>query len=323
MEQYADFIFFVVFLLLFTLFAYLLNKADFILQTHESSNWKAGVYLIQFSIVILLLFFALITALIPTESPYKTVVIVCAFVGLLFLTTPVRKIISNFIPIQPLSHVHTFALLMSVFIPMTLFQALVDPTSLADIQEEEITFAFSISTLWGQNILFALFAIIGVGFLSKRNWQQTKERLGLHRLTPTQLGTGIAVAGLLFLLQWVLTIVLTALGLSPDEEILKVNNALMSPLFNNPIGILSIGLAAALGEELIFRGALQPRFGIVLTSALFALMHSNYGLTLATIVVLALGFALGICRQRVSTTYAMLVHASYNILIGIIGHLFP
>jgi len=86
-------------------------------------------------------------------------------------------------------------------------------------------------------------------------------------------------------------------------------------------GVLTLGLAAALGEESVFRGALQPRFGLILTAILFALMHSNYGITLSTVLVFGVGIVLGLLRLRYNTTTSMLAHAIYNITLGLVTYL--
>jgi membrane protease YdiL (CAAX protease family) len=82
-----------------------------------------------------------------------------------------------------------------------------------------------------------------------------------------------------------------------------------------------LGLAAALGEETVFRGALQPRFGLVFTSILFALLHSQYGLSFSTIAVFVIGLVLGVLRLRANTTTAMITHAVYNMSLGLITYL--
>jgi membrane protease YdiL (CAAX protease family) len=80
-----------------------------------------------------------------------------------------------------------------------------------------------------------------------------------------------------------------------------------------------MGLSAGLGEETIFRGALLPRFGVILTSILFALVHSNYGITLSTLVVLLLALLLAWLRLRYNTSTAMITHAVYNMTLGLIA----
>ena len=69
------------------------------------------------------------------------------------------------------------------------------------------------------------------------------------------------------------------------------------------------------------RGAAQPRLGLLLTAALFALLHSNYGITLSTAIVFLLGLVLGLVRMRQNTSTAMVLHATYNIILGLMAYL--
>ncbi|MDQ0418374.1 membrane protease YdiL (CAAX protease family) [Croceifilum oryzae] len=323
MNDYTEIIFLIASFALLILFAYLANKVDYTVQVKGTNGWNSVSHVIQALYACMYLLVILIALLAKVKNIYTIAVILASILGLSLLIPAVRKGLAKMIPINPNSHVHTFALLTSVFIPTTLFQSLIMPTSLAEVQQENITLVSTLSSIWAQNILCAVLAVMGVGYLTRRNWQQTRERLGLYRLTFKQFLGAIAVAVLFVLLQWGLTIVFTQLGLSEEQEVLKVNEALMAPLFNSAIGIISIGLAAALGEELVFRGALQPRFGIILTSILFALTHANYGLSIGTIVVLVLGFGMGYFRKRYSTTYTMVIHAAYNILVGTLDYFFP
>ena len=96
---------------------------------------------------------------------------------------------------------------------------------------------------------------------------------------------------------------------------------MIGPLFESPLGILSLGLAAAIGEEALFRGAAQPRLGLLLTAALFALLHSNYGISLSTGIVFGLGLLLGWLRIRYNTTTAIITHALYNSTLGALAFL--
>ena len=129
------------------------------------------------------------------------------------------------------------------------------------------------------------------------------------------------VAALLLVpLAAVLEYAFNALGFTVSQDVESLSELLMGPLFATPFGIVSIGLAAAVGEEPIFRGALQPRFGLVLSSLLFALVHSQYGISLATVIVLALGLVLGIIRQRTNTTTSIITHAVYNSTLGVMAY---
>ena len=111
------------------------------------------------------------------------------------------------------------------------------------------------------------------------------------------------------------------LGVSADADVERLTEQLLGALFTTPFGILTIGLSAGLGEETLFRGALQPRFGLLLTSIFFALVHSQYGITLSTVVVLLLGLVLGWQRLRYNTSTAMITHAVYNMTLGLIAYL--
>jgi CAAX amino terminal protease family. len=73
-----------------------------------------------------------------------------------------------------------------------------------------------------------------------------------------------------------------------------------------------IGTAAAIGEETFFRGAYQPRMGIVITSLLFASFHVQYSITPATLLILAMSLILGVLRARTSLSVCVLVHFLYN-----------
>jgi membrane protease YdiL (CAAX protease family) len=93
-----------------------------------------------------------------------------------------------------------------------------------------------------------------------------------------------------------------------------------------PLAFL-LSLAAGVSEEILFRGALQPIFGLVPTSIFFALLHVQYSLTPATIIIFIVGLGLGILRQRQSTSAAIIAHFVYNfvqlalaiLVLGVLG----
>ena len=101
----------------------------------------------------------------------------------------------------------------------------------------------------------------------------------------------------------------------------RLSDALVGPLVASIPGILTLGLAAGIGEETLFRGALQPRFGLLFTSLLFAILHSQYGITFSTLAVFIVGLFLGLLRIRFNTTTCVMTHAAYNITLGMIWFL--
>ena len=84
--------------------------------------------------------------------------------------------------------------------------------------------------------------------------------------------------------------------------------------FASPAGALVLGLSAGIGEETLFRGALQPRFRIPLTALVFALGHVQYTLSPAILEIVVIGLALGWLRERSNTTACIVVHTAYNFL---------
>jgi membrane protease YdiL (CAAX protease family) len=245
--------------------------------------------------------------------------------GILMLLPPVRRLWARIIPIDSESPVHAVALSLSMLVVvnllLTLGVGLGNLNSLLAAQEGDGAQANTILSLWAQQILLAAMAMIGVGWLTRRNLPEVLERLGIEWITGRQLligiGLGLAMVPVVMGLEYLASL----LGLGADPDVEKLTEQLLGPLFRSPFGILTLGVAAAIGEETLFRGALLPRFGLVLSALLFALLHSNYGITMSTLFVFALGVVLGMVRIRHNTTTAMVVHAVYNMTLGILAYL--
>ena len=87
----------------------------------------------------------------------------------------------------------------------------------------------------------------------------------------------------------------------------------MTAQVQNPIGAIVLGASAGIGEEAIFRGALQPRFGIIIPSLFFTLLHGpQYGFNLALLGLFGVSIILGLVRKHVNTTASMITHALFN-----------
>jgi membrane protease YdiL (CAAX protease family) len=76
--------------------------------------------------------------------------------------------------------------------------------------------------------------------------------------------------------------------------------------------IFILALLSSVSEEFLFRGALQPRLGLVLTAVLFAFVHQQYAISPATLIVLLIGVVLGLLRRHFGTWTAVLTHFGYN-----------
>jgi membrane protease YdiL (CAAX protease family) len=100
-------------------------------------------------------------------------------------------------------------------------------------------------------------------------------------------------------------------------EVEQLSEALFSPYLSaGLVGALTIGLSAGIGEEILFRGAAQPRLGLVFTSLLFGVMHTQYTVSLALFQVFLVGLLLGLTRRHTNTTTAIGVHATFNFVLA-------
>ncbi len=247
-----------------------------------------------------------------------------AVLGLVLLLPPVRRALEKILDLRAGRVTHTVALAYAVLVLANLALTLsIGLDNLADWVTAAPTAPTTdlINITWLQELFFAIIALFGVGWLSQRDWRQAWRRLGVVRPSGKQLllgiGVGLATAVGLLLLE----AGLSSLGISLEgnEDVARLSEAIIGPLSKSWWGVITLGVAAALGEETVFRGALQPRFGLWLTAALFALLHSTYGLSLSTVAVFLVGLLLGLLRRRTNTSVSMAMHATYNMALGFIS----
>lgn len=240
--------------------------------------------------------------------------------GLVLLLPPVRRAAGRFLPdFRPNSPVHAVALSFTALIFVNLLTTLAAGLgNLADMLEQAPPTNLA-PALWAQEAAMALMALVGVGWWTRRKLRDGLRRLAIVRPAVGQVLLGCAAGAGLAAAVVALEVWLPQIGIMNDADVERLSEQLLGPLVRQPFGILTLGVAAALGEESLFRGALQPRFGLLFTAALFALLHSTYGLSLATAIVFGIGLMLGIVRQRANTTTSMIVHATYNIGVSLIA----
>lgn len=83
---------------------------------------------------------------------------------------------------------------------------------------------------------------------------------------------------------------------------------------------IQISFFAGVGEELLFRGAIQPLIGIWVTSAVFVAIHGyisfkSAGHILFTFLLFTLSMMLGILYETAGLLSAMTAHAVYDFLM--------
>ena len=183
---------------------------------------------------------------------------------------------------------------------------------LADqLRESGATLVGGIGPLLSNLVGLVLLAFGSVGFLVRRNWAETAERLGLQRLVPRHaLVVLVGVTAMLLInagAEWVQRTWFPDLWASDQ----KVNQMIAGDLTRSET--LVLGLSAGFGEEIALRGALQPKLGIFRTSVLFAMLHVQYS-WFGMVIIALLGLLLGWIRQRSSTSVAIAIHALYDVV---------
>ena len=169
-------------------------------------------------------------------------------------------------------------------------------------------------------------ALLGVGVGVRRSLRETLDRLGYGPVSPRQLGIVVLFVGAALALSTAADALFAALQPDLYREVGEISNSLFNTRGMSPVAAvlfaLLVGVGAGLGEETLFRGAVQPVLGIVPTSILFASMHVQYGPSLLLVYLFLLSAGLGLIRRYVNTTASFLAHAAYNSLGIILTYFF-
>lgn len=282
----------------------------------------AGAMLAAFTVVMVGLLGAFDMAGLPVLAPADisaqarfgvdagTIVTAAAAGGFIF--KPIRKDIAAILPIDPSDPVHLIALVLSVLLlgMQITFIAFTDvlaannalpPMSLLDLFEGELP--------------FLIVALAGVGILQRRNVARAAERLGLVAPAWWHVTLALAAAGIFFAFVGQMD----TLGHQLTPDIAHRVDATTQHVFGqlgSPAAIVALALVPGICEEILFRGALQPRIGIIATALLFAAIHTEYGLSLDTLAVFIVALGLGLIRKYTNTTTSSACHVTYNLLVG-------
>jgi uncharacterized protein len=164
-------------------------------------------------------------------------------------------------------------------------------------------------------LMYVTLALLGVGWLIRRNFKEVSQRLSLRFPTRQDWMMGIAMAIALYMMLLGASAIWTA---SVSSDVLEQQTAASQQLFEAFNSSLLLGVMLALltgfSEEILFRGALQPVFGLVPTSIFFTIIHIQYTLTPATIIIFIVSLGFGWLRRHISTTSAIIAHMTYNFI---------
>ena len=229
--------------------------------------------------------------------------------GLLFLWAAVQRAVARLFPIRPGSPVNYLTVVLGLLL-------VANQLSTQVTAQPPLTY----SELLAQDIPFLILAFVGVGIFIRRSLRETIERLALA--PPRQKRwwlVSIVGIGVFMAVAFGIEALANVVAPSQQKQVTDVTTVLFSH-FNNPAAIVFLGVLAGVVEETLFRGALLPRFGIVVTAILFAALHIQYAISFATLEVFVLGLGLGWLRVRSgSTLTCMATHAGYDIAVGFLS----
>jgi membrane protease YdiL (CAAX protease family) len=252
----------------------------------------------------------------PTQrsTAYGVVVLTASCLAGALLWRGVRDSLARVLPIDPTSRLDATAL----FLILILLGFLLGNQLSVDVLAEQARSGPSLGPLdvIAQELPFLVAAFLGVGLFTRRSLGVCLGRLGLVRPASWQVCLGLAAAGLFLAFSGGIEILSQLLTPRLAEKVNVANQRLFGHL-GDPVGIATIALAAGICEETLFRGALQPKLGMVLTSIAFAAVHAQYGLSLDLLAVFVLALGLGALRRLANTTTAIICHVAYNALVGL------
>jgi uncharacterized protein len=238
---------------------------------------------------------------------------VTGLIAATLVSKPVRERLSRYLPINPDNPVHSLALVLAVILFGTQVSAIVFTDVLAaDLKVPALT----IGDLVAQEAPFAVIAFAGVGLYIRRSFAASSDRLGLVTPAWWHITLALGAAGAF----WAVGEVSLWLSqtFTPDitAKVQKTSDHLFGGL-GGPAGVAALALLPGLCEEVLFRGALQPRLGLLVTSLLFAAIHTEYGLSFDVGAIFVIAIGLGLIRRYANTTASITCHVAYNLLASL------
>ena len=242
-----------------------------------------------------------------TMSPLLLAVALLAFAGALtlLLIPPLGARILRAMGLDPSSPVHR---VVAVAFVLTVIDAVALFTELAESAPAQMPFYPSDPLV--SLVTDVSLALAGVGFALTRDLRATLARLDVRRMTRRQLVLAFLVA---------LGFQLVIGVMEHLESVLLPSVHALEDRFGYDFiglppwaGAILTSVTAGVGEEVLFRGALQPRLGVLLTAVLFGALHVQYQVPGMVMIVL-MGIALGVLKNRTSTTFTAVVHVLYDV----------
>lgn len=241
-------------------------------------------------------------------------VVATGFAAAAVAARPVRQRLSRVLPVEPDNPVHALALTLAVI----LFGWSVAVVSFTNVlAADQSQPPLNAADLIFSELPLLILAVAGVGLFMRRDLRASALRLGFVRPTWWQPVLAVAAAGVFIATAQAMF----GLGYALDPQLAHRVDAASQHVFGalsaTAVGVAVLAFVPGLCEEVLFRGALQPRIGLLATAFLFTSTHTEYGLSFVTLAVFALALGLGLIRKYTNTTTSCACHITYNLLVGI------
>ena len=252
---------------------------------------------------------------LPLDISLMTTAVVAA----LLASKPVRERLARIMPIDPDNPVHALALVLAILL---LGMQLATFAFLSSPSQSNQSAPPGIGDLIAGDLSLLILAVAGVGLFIHRNISVTATRLGFVVPAWWHVVLALASAGVFFAFIEAMDVLSHAWTPGVARQV-DTNVQQLFGGFDNPAGIVALALVPGLCEESLFRGALQPRLGLILPALLFTSLHTQYSVSLILLAVLVVAIGLGLIRKFTNTTTSSICHVTYNLLtsIGVAGSL--
>ena len=159
-----------------------------------------------------------------------------------------------------------------------------------------------------------VFGGLGLAFIPLAREAEVLEFLSGSEKIWVQILIGLVIGFVTAKAGWQIT------NLPMMDKNLKFFANMVMPMKLTDTQIVFISICAGVGEELLFRGAIQPFLGIWLTSILFVLIHGylnpfNLSLTYYGIYMVLVIGVLGLMTEYVGIITAMITHTIIDIIL--------
>lgn len=231
------------------------------------------------------------------------------------LFKPFRRLIARFTPMDPSSPIDLcgLAMILAVVTFLIIQARLTGPVELGG-DEESGALAGNAGWLILTMVTLIASAYAAVGYRIYRNGEEATRRLGLNIPDLKTIAISLACVIPCFIVSTIGSLLTVALQPDVVDNVEETMDQITSGL-QNPIGALLIGLTAGIGEELLFRGAVQPRFGIAIAALVWTSLHFQYDFSFILVGLFGVGIVLGLQRKHFGTTSAIITHATYNMIV--------